>query len=86
MPAKEKPKFFIYRKPWQSETDRSVFCSYTDTKGRTCETWFSSPSDSIDHVDFGYIKNRWSLVHNAAQAKFVKRKYREMMKEFKASF
>lgn len=81
-----KPKFYIYRKPHQTVEDRSVFCVYVNAKGQMSESWFSGPSDSINHADFKYIQNRWPNVRHAQQAKFVKRKYLEMMHDFKQTF
>ncbi len=85
MPA-SKAKFYIYRKPHQTSKDRSVFCIYVNSKGEAHESYFSAPSDSINHADFKYIQNRWPNVRCAQQAKFVKRKYHEMMHDFKQTF
>jgi hypothetical protein len=62
--------------------NRGISSSFTDGKGRVSISWWSSPPDSIDHVDIGYLKGRYSNVKTKCHEEFIKSRFKEEMKRF----
>ncbi|CRK80328.1 hypothetical protein [Neobacillus massiliamazoniensis] len=45
-------------------------------------SWWSSPPNSIDHADIGYIKGRYGNVRTKRHEEFIKKRFKEEMKRF----
>lgn len=64
------------------EQERGICSVFTDGKGRETTTWWSSPPDSIDHVDITYLQGRHGNVRTKRHEEFVKEQFKEQMKRF----
>ena len=62
--------------------ERGICSTFTDGNGVVSTTWWSSPPSSIDHVDIGYIKGRFSNVKTKRHELFIKEQFEEQMKRF----
>ena len=62
--------------------NRGICSKFTDGKGIESITWWSSPPESIDHVDIGYIKGRHGNVKTVRHEEFIKRRFKEEKKRF----
>ncbi|OAB26233.1 hypothetical protein PMSD_25975 [Paenibacillus macquariensis subsp. defensor] len=60
-----------------------VICSFTDGNGRTYETWFGAPPDSINHVGPEYIHNRLPNATNDRHYAFIKQRFKKEICKFK---
>lgn len=62
-----------------------IMSRFTDGRGISTKSWWSSPMQSIDHVGPEYLKNphRHPNVRNVKHATFIKRQYKVEMKRFK---
>ena len=77
-------EFYVYRTPDQKESDRGVHCTFVDPEGRKSSSFFSSPPDSIDHVDQGYLKDRFTNVQTEKQADFIKERFSIELQKLRA--
>ena len=60
--------------------ERDGFMSrFTDGNGKSTESWWSSPSKSIDHVGMDYMpqRHRHPNCKNERHLDFIKRRYKE---------
>ncbi len=78
-------EFYVYRTPDQKESDQGVHCTFVDPEGRKSSSFFSSPPDSIDHVDQGYLKDRFTNVQTEKQANFIKERFTIELQNLKTS-
>lgn len=74
-------KFEMFIDAWSAK-NRGISSRFTDGKGRSTVTWWSSPPGSIDHVDIGYLKGRFSNVKTKRHEEFIKSNFKEQMKQF----
>lgn len=57
---------------------------FTDGKGGSTDSWWSSPPDSIDHVGPEYLRQRHRHPNSTVKHdKFIKRRYKEEMNRLK---
>ena len=75
-------KFEMYLDRW-CEKERGICSSFIDGKGRETTTWWSSPPESIDHVDITYLQGRHGNVRNTRHEMFIKESFKKEMKLFK---
>ncbi|MBY0122180.1 hypothetical protein [Bacillus sp. S/N-304-OC-R1] len=61
---------------------RGISSRFTDGKGRSTVSWWSSPPDSIDHVDITYLQGRYGNVRTKRHEEFLKQRFKEEMKRF----
>lgn len=73
---------FQMRPVHRSLQDRGVITEFTDGKGNTTSSWWSSPPDSIDHVDITYLQGRHGNVRTKEHEKFIKKRFKEEMERF----
>ena len=59
---------------------RGVYATFTNS--RETYTWhFNAPPKSINHVDVGYLRDRFPNVRDKRQADFIKREWSRQMQE-----
>lgn len=63
--------------------NRGISSKFTDGNGHSSFSWWSSPPTSIDHVDITYLQGRYSNVRTKRQVEFIKKQFKEEMKQFK---
>lgn len=71
---------------WEHRPEVGGYISkFTDGKGRSTESWWSSPPSSIDHVGPEYLRqpHRHPNVTNNRHIEFIKRRYKEEIGRFK---
>ncbi len=78
-------KLYVYKTPDQDKGDPGVHCTFVDEDGRKSSTFFSSPPESISHVDKGYLKDRFTNVQTEKQAVFIKERFSNEIKRLKDS-
>ncbi|WP_342510547.1 hypothetical protein MKY34_11195 [Sporosarcina sp. FSL K6-1522] len=71
-------KFEMFVDEWSSK-NRGVSSTFTDGNGVESTSWWSSPPDSISHVDIGYLKGRYGNVKTKRHEVFIKSRFREEM-------
>ena len=64
--------------------ERGICTTFTDGKGRKSTTWWSSPPESIDHVDISYLRGRFGNGLTKHHEKFIKICFKKEMKRFEA--
>jgi hypothetical protein len=74
-------KFEMFRK---EESDRGVYCTFTNGSGRSRTTYFNNPPASISHVDLEYLQGRLANVVRQEQMEFIKRRYSEEIGKFRS--
>lgn len=74
-------KFEMYLDEWCIK-NRGISSSFTDGNSVVSVSWWSSPPDSIDHVDIGYLKGRYGNVKTKRHEDFIKNRFKEEMKRF----
>ncbi|MGV2887604.1 hypothetical protein [Paenibacillus taichungensis] len=72
-------KLEMYRK---DELESGVHITFTNGSGRSCTTYLTNPSDSIDHVHMEYLQERLPNVVRREQVEFIKRRYAEEIGRF----
>ena len=75
-------KFEMYLDEWCIK-NRGISSKFTDGNGYSSISWWSSPPDSIDHVDLGYIKGRYGNAKTKRHEEFIKKRFKEEMERFK---
>lgn len=55
---------------------------FTDGNGQSTETWWGSPSPSIDHVCIRYLSDRFSNCKTPRHEAFIKERYREEFSKY----
>ncbi|MVP00374.1 hypothetical protein [Paenibacillus lutrae] len=69
------------------DRDGNIMSRFTDGKGRSTDSYWSSPPDSIDHVGPEYLRYnyRHPNVGNAKHEAFVKRRFKEEFQKVKTN-
>ncbi len=63
------------------DRDGNIMSRFTDEKGHSTDSYWSSPPESIDHVGPEYLRYnyRHPNVRNARHQAFVKREFKEQV-------
>lgn len=71
-------------KMWKAKSrDRGYYTEFTDGRGVSTQSWWSSPQMSIDHAGPEYLINRHPNVRNARHNSFFKERYKQEMVRIK---
>jgi len=65
------------------EPKGGVTTIFTDGKGTDTSTWWSSPPNSIDHVDLMYLQGRHPNARNERHEEFIKKEFKNLIKTLK---
>ncbi|UGO47773.1 spore coat polysaccharide biosynthesis protein [Bacillus phage vB_BanH_McCartney] len=61
-------------------SDGGLRVYYTTGSGVCASTYFPAPPESIDHVDFKYLQQRFFNIRTAIQVTFIKKEYKRLYK------
>lgn len=62
-----------------------VWTTFTDGKGNSTESWWSSPPENIDHTDITYLQERHGNIRNEKHVAFIKKAFAEQRAELNAA-
>lgn len=74
-------QFEMHLDEW-CKKERGICSTFIDGKGRRSTSWWSSPSQSIDHADISYLRGRYGDGLTKHHVAFIKRRFKEEMKRF----
>lgn len=74
-------QFKLFKDDWCMK-ERGLMATFTDGKGCSTTTYFTSPSKSINHACSTYLKGRFSNVKTERHAEFIRAQYAEQLKLF----